>query len=96
MAIIPDHLRPALRAALDDLVTGRQPELLTWVRAYGTDGALLVRQPEDIWTHRDSEALDCPDTPRSIERRPNGKGPAARTRRGLPGVRPGQTRPGLT
>ncbi len=31
---------------------GDLPELLTWVRNYGEDGALLVEQPADIWEHR--------------------------------------------
>jgi hypothetical protein len=52
MAEIPARHRAALRAALDDLVAGRRPDLLTWVREYGESGAELVVQPDDIWTHR--------------------------------------------
>ncbi|WP_395725424.1 hypothetical protein [Nakamurella sp.] len=136
MAIIPDQLRPAL----DDPVAGRRPELLTWVRAYGTDGAVLARQAEDIWTLRDSSALNCqdrsvavvlplwttsespgdlsaectvqsrwtrrdrrrahaekrPDTPRDTQGGPTAKAPPRERGGALPGVRPGQTRPGLT
>ena len=51
MTEIPARHRVALRAVLDDLVTGVRPDLLTWVRQYGESGAELVIQPEDVGTH---------------------------------------------
>lgn len=51
MGQIPDEQRPALRTALDDLVAGRRPELMTWVEQYGEAGTTLVSQPEDVWDH---------------------------------------------
>jgi hypothetical protein len=61
MTEIPARHRVALRAALDDLVAGRRPDLLTWVREYGESGAQLVGQPEDIWTHRWTDYGERPD-----------------------------------
>jgi len=58
---VPDELRPALRAELDALVRGERPGLMTWVATYGTSGARLVPQPEDVWTHPDSEVRVRPD-----------------------------------
>lgn len=49
---MPPDLRESLRERLDALVLGEHPEMLMWVHEYGDDGATLVRQPEDIWTHR--------------------------------------------
>lgn len=48
---VPPELRESLRERLDALVRGEHPEMLMWVHEYGDDGATLVRQPEDIWTH---------------------------------------------
>jgi hypothetical protein len=61
---VPDQLRAPLRAELDALTRGERPSLLTWVKAYGASGAVLVAQPEDIWTHPDSQ----------VERRQDGTG----------------------
>ena len=52
---IPDRYRTSLRTELDALVRGERPLLLTWVNAYGPSGAELVLQPDDIWTHPDSQ-----------------------------------------
>ncbi len=38
--------------ALDELVAGHRPELMTWVDDYGASGAELVPQPSEIWDHR--------------------------------------------
>jgi hypothetical protein len=60
MSPVPVRHRAALRAELDALVEGRRPQLLLWVREYGSSGAQLVRQPEEIWDHRytDCQARD--------------------------------------
>ena len=47
---VPVELRIAIGAELAALVRGDRPELLTWVREYGDDGATLIAQPDDIWT----------------------------------------------
>lgn len=47
--------RAAIRVALDALVRGERPELLTWVQSYGGSGTTLVDQPEEIWTHQESD-----------------------------------------
>lgn len=52
---VPEPLRPALRAELDALARGERPDLMTWVEAYGPSGARLVPQPDDVWTHPDTE-----------------------------------------
>ena len=52
MGVIPERHREAVRTALDELVAGERPELLTWVKDYGASGAELVPQPSDIWDHR--------------------------------------------
>ena len=52
MAVVPEQLRPEVRALLDQLVAGGFPEMLVWVRRYGLDGAVLIEQPEEIWSHR--------------------------------------------
>ena len=59
---IPERLRPVIRAALDALVAGGEPELLTWVKAYGPSGAELVQQPEAIWDHPDTDCLERGDS----------------------------------
>lgn len=51
---VPEHLRAAVRVELDALCRGERPEMLTWVREYGEDGATLVIQPEEIWDHPNS------------------------------------------
>jgi hypothetical protein len=61
MTEIPARHRAAVRAALDDLVAGRRPDLLTWVREYGESGAELVVQPDDIWTHRWTDYSERPN-----------------------------------
>lgn len=54
MGDVPEVYRAAIRAELDALTAGARPELLHWVRAYP---AMLVRQPEEIWTHSESEVV---------------------------------------
>lgn len=51
---VPLHLRAAVRVELDALVRGERPEMLTWVKEYGENGATLVIQPKEIWDHPDS------------------------------------------
>ena len=58
---VPEAHRPAIRALLDQLVAGDIPEMLTWVHQYGRDGAVLIPQPEDIWTHPESHVGDTWD-----------------------------------
>jgi len=53
---IPAELRAGIATQLNLLVRGGLPELLTWVRHYGPSGASLVAQPDEIWTHRESDA----------------------------------------
>lgn len=43
------------------LVRGDFPDLLTWVRRYGRDGAVLIPQPEEIWEHGQSSARQTDD-----------------------------------
>ena len=52
---IPERFRPSVRAALDALSSGDLPDMLAWVEQYGADGATLIRQPEEIWEHPDSQ-----------------------------------------
>ncbi|MFI6834049.1 hypothetical protein ACIBG5_43550 [Kribbella sp. NPDC050241] len=54
MGDVPEAYRAAIRAELDALTAGARPDLLHWVRAYP---ATLVRQPEEIWTHSESEVV---------------------------------------
>jgi hypothetical protein len=61
MPEIPERRRAALRAALDDLVLGKRPDLMIWVREYGDSGAQLVVQPDDIWTHGWTDYAERPD-----------------------------------
>jgi hypothetical protein len=58
MAVIPEKYRDAIRAELDALAHGDYPELLMWVTAYP---AQLVRQPDLIWSHPESEVLERED-----------------------------------
>jgi hypothetical protein len=52
MGVIPEQHRPAVRAALDEVVAGGRPDLMLWVRRYGDSGAELVPQPDELWEHR--------------------------------------------
>jgi len=54
-------LRPAVRTQLDALVRGELPDMLLWVRRYGESGAVLVAQPDEIWNHPWSDALQRVD-----------------------------------
>jgi hypothetical protein len=58
---VPQRRRQALRVALDELVAGRRPEMLTWVRNYRRSGTELLRQPDEIWTHRWTDYAERPD-----------------------------------
>jgi hypothetical protein len=55
---IPTSLRPAIAHELAKVVRGEMPEMLTWVNDYGGAGATLIDQPDDIWTHRWSDAVE--------------------------------------
>jgi hypothetical protein len=48
---VPSNLRPAIAAQLSALVEGALPEQLAWVLDYRANGATLVAQPEEIWSH---------------------------------------------
>lgn len=61
MGVIPERHREALRVALDELVAGRRPELMTWVDGYGASGAELVHQPSEMWDHPLTDFLPRPD-----------------------------------
>ena len=39
MTSVPEHLRSAVATELDQLVAGNRPEMLIWVREYGTHTA---------------------------------------------------------
>ena len=41
--------------------------MLTWVREYGTDGATLIEQPEDIWSHVQADYIVRDDGSVSVE-----------------------------
>ena len=55
---IPEKYRDAIRRELDALVHGENLEMLTWVTSYP---ARLVRQPDLIWSHADSEVIERDD-----------------------------------
>ena len=55
MGVVPAKYRDAIRGELDALVDGRHPEMGTWVTAYP---ARLVRQPDLIWSHAQSEVIE--------------------------------------
>ena len=55
MGVVPEQYRDALQTELNALVGGQRPELMTWVTAYP---ARLVRQPELIWSHPESEVVE--------------------------------------
>ena len=57
MGSVPQHLRSAVTAELDQLVRGARPEMMLWVHRYGPRGepevgATLVDQPDEIFDHR--------------------------------------------
>jgi hypothetical protein len=58
MGVVPEKYRDELRIELDALVGGKRPELMTWVTAYP---ASLVRQPDLIWSHAESEVVERAD-----------------------------------
>lgn len=60
MGRIPEMHREAVRKALDELVSGRRPDLMTWVDDYAA-GAELIAQPDDIWEHRLTEFVPRDD-----------------------------------
>ena len=60
MCAVPDELRPAIAEHLARLVRGDLPDLLTWVARYGS-GSVLIEQPTEIWTHRESDAIRTED-----------------------------------
>lgn len=51
MGDVPESYREAIRRELDALTAGERPDQLLWVREYP---ATLIRQPDEIWTHRES------------------------------------------
>ena len=61
MAVVPECHRVSIRRELSDLVAGTRPELLTWVDRYGEGGAVLIPQPEEIWTHDGADFVARPD-----------------------------------
>ena len=46
---------------LNRLVLGELPYLLHWANNYGTEGAVLIEQPDEIWEHRHTDALRTDD-----------------------------------
>ena len=58
MGLVPERYRNAIRAELDALTDGQRPELMTWVTAYPAE---LVRQPDHIWSHAESEVIERDD-----------------------------------
>lgn len=66
MGKIPERHRPVVRAALEELVEGRRPDLLVWMRNYGASGADLVTQPEAMWDHPETDYLEREDGSASI------------------------------
>jgi hypothetical protein len=61
MGGIPERDREAVRRALDELVAGQRPELMTWVHEYGEDGTQLVVQPDELWDHPRTEHVPRDD-----------------------------------
>lgn len=61
MGVIPEEHRPAVRAALDELVAGGRPDLMVWLRRYGDSGAELAPQPDAVWEHRLTEVVERGD-----------------------------------
>lgn len=58
MGVIPEKYRDAIRAELDALTDGKNPEMMTWVAAYP---AQLVHQPNSVWSHPESEVIERDD-----------------------------------
>ena len=58
MGVIPEKHRDAIRDELDALVAGRHTEMARWVTAYPSR---LVRQPDLIWSHAQSEVIERDD-----------------------------------
>lgn len=58
VGVVPEQYREAIRAELDALVDGKHPEMMRWVTAYP---ARLVRQPDLIWSHPESEVIERND-----------------------------------
>jgi hypothetical protein len=58
VSVVPQKYRDAIQRELDALVSGERPELMTWVTAYP---ATLVRQPDLIWSHGESEVVERDD-----------------------------------
>ena len=54
---VPVELHSAVATELDQLVRGERPELMHWVDNYGTEGAVLVAQPQAIWEHPYTDAV---------------------------------------
>jgi hypothetical protein len=61
VSAVPIELRAAVAGELDRLVRGELPALLLWVNNYGTEGAVLVQQPDEIWEHRFTDAVRTDD-----------------------------------
>lgn len=61
MTRIPDEVQGAVRQELDALVAGQRPEDLLWVRRYGSTGATLVQQPDEVWDHPYADAVRTQD-----------------------------------
>jgi hypothetical protein len=61
VAVIPVELRPALAHELDRLVRGELVTLMECVTNYGSQGAVLVPQPETIWEHPFADAVQTHD-----------------------------------
>ena len=58
---MPIALQPALAELLQQLVDGEFPDMLHWVREYGSTGATLVQQPEAIWSHPETSVIPTSD-----------------------------------
>ena len=41
--------------------------MLVWVKGYGRDGAVLVSQPEEVWSHRDTHVYERADGSVAVE-----------------------------
>jgi hypothetical protein len=66
MGIVPEHLRPAVAAELDQLVRGARPQMMQWVHRYGPRGepdrgAILIDQPEEVFDHRYTSVIEMDD-----------------------------------
>lgn len=67
VGVIPEKYRQAIRRELDALADGQHPEMATWVTEYL---ARLVRQPDLIWSHAESEVVERDS--RAGDRHPRG------------------------